>query len=177
MFEMNHDAHTRLSVRATCFYYGIMILFAPIWLPLTLIFYVGSRFVLRRIFSGSIEDAWSRCVEIWSGVDTVVGAEIGPNFETPFAHSIAEHFASYHPKSREFLLRQLQHDDPHLAAYAFKALIRCKPTVHRSDIPEKVLQRADQICTQRFGCTRETISFSKYVNDYFDTSQYTTTPS
>lgn len=172
MSEIDPEKYVRLPVGYACLYYGAMILLAPIWVPLMIVGTLAFRIRLRGVLSGSIDDAWSRCAEVWSGVDTVYGAEVGPNFETPFAHSLAEHFASYQPKSREFLLRQLHHDDPHLAAYAFKALIRCKPTVHPADIPRFVLERPDELNVLRFGCCGETLPLSEYISEYFNTHQY-----
>lgn len=84
---------------------------------------------------------------------------------------MAESFVRYQPHSRSFLIQQLRHSDPYLAAYAFKCLIRSQP-LSLADIPADVIERREEINSVQFGCMGDQLPVGKYITEYFDSQQY-----
>jgi hypothetical protein len=149
----------------------LFICLSPIILPLCLWDFLSFRWTLWRFLRGSTVEAWDRYVPLWSQARCACGGQIGPSLTTPLVHSLAEHFARYHPDARPFLTAQLSNTDPILAAYAFKCLIRFDP-IFMDDLPAEVLARSEAIEALRFGCVMEMLPLGQYMREYFQTSDY-----
>lgn len=171
MTTKSEDALLGPTVKDRLIEYSLMIGLSPIWVPMWLGSTVALHCRLARYLLRRTESAWRRCVELWTVSQRVYGAEVGPNFDTPFEHSLTEYFAWYHPRSRAFVLQQLQNPNPYVAAYAFKCLIRYGP-IDREDIPHDVFSRGEMIETFPFGCIGETLPLGQYISEYFETAQY-----
>lgn len=148
-------------------FYGFMIGLSPIWISMAIVSTVSLHCRLFFFLNGTTDSAWQRCAVVWARAERAFGAKIGPNFDTPFEHSLTEYFVRYHRRSRGYLIEQLQNPNPYLAAYAFKCLIRYGP-ISMDEISADVLARKDDIDVTFFGCISETMTLSNYIRNYFE---------
>jgi hypothetical protein len=122
--------------------WGLKLLFAPIWIPAMVFEHYQLWAKTRPLVQCPVEEAWERCSTVWKkrGLVCQYAAHDGAAFE----HELAAILARKHPGQGRFFLEKLSDQDPLLAAYAFKFLIRvCKPL--RDDLPQGVLQRSEFI--------------------------------
>src|SRR4051812_14895947 len=102
--------------------------------PFALAGYVSDWLVVGWHVWRPIEAAWARCERVWVRHGRVV--QMGWE-DSPLPHRLAHGLGRWHRRRRQFFIRKLGNPDPHLAAYAFKCLLRTGD-VRPDDIPEAV---------------------------------------
>ena len=117
-------------------------------------------------FTGDLNVDWRNLCAFWTQSKQVLGAEVGPLWETPGQHIACILFAHKYPDSKQFLVERLSDEDPIVAAYAFKCLIRVTDLKH-DDIPPSVRSRADSIDTV-FHSFVERKTLAEFMSEYFE---------
>lgn len=123
--------------------WGLIVLSAPIWLPLFFINSFQLRVKTCPLVRGQVDVAWERCSTVWRDVGLVC-QDTPSHYSVPFAHLLAVALAQQHRSQREFFLGKLLDPDPLLAAYAFKCLVRVCD-LGPQDVPAEALSRSDLI--------------------------------
>jgi hypothetical protein len=148
----------------------LMVLFAPLWIPASLLAARKRRREIDAVLVGTSEQAWAHACSVWQSSGAVKGASHGPMLESAFEHDLAAAFAKRFPEASALAERSLLDTDPHVVAYAFKVLIRTKP-LELSDLPPELLARRDRIIVFLGGSVASAMTLSDWIRQYFATPQ------
>jgi hypothetical protein len=112
------------------------------------------------------ETTWYAYQRIWEAADCVSGRAVGPTMVPSYEHLLCEDFARIHPDALDFVIGKLSDRNPHVAAYAFKCLVRMKD-VSRADLPEAIFRRKAPIKELGFGCKVRLTTLADFVEGFF----------
>lgn len=116
-------------------------------------------------FSNDMHEDWNALCKIWKQSDKVMSGEVGPTWIMPPQHKVCLEFADHYTDSKDFIASKLADNDPLIAAYAFKILIRLD-SFFRNDIPNEVFNRKEKITIHIHSFT-ETKTLNEYFDEYF----------
>jgi hypothetical protein len=169
----SYDRHevSCLPTRDDLIEWSLMVVFSPLWVPLAAIDAVRERRLLSRELAGGAEAAWARLRQTWSRAQAVYGGSVGANLEAPLEHRLAVAFAKRYPEARALVERGLLDENPYVAAYAFKVLIRLAD-IELAALPDELLGREDPVLVFLGGCTGEDMPLAQFVRGYFQSSEY-----
>lgn len=141
----------------------LKIVLAPIWLPLTIQENREFRRRVHPLIDGTIEDAWKQCSHVWIGIGRVHQPSV--HDDAGFGHDLAVALVERHKTQRSFFLRAVADDNPLLAAYAFKCLIRTGK-LNRDEMPAGAMTR-EELVTVCWADLGEDYTLGRFFDEWF----------